>query len=68
MEIYKDDAIQYMVTQFQGGSLSLPKQDNMEDRESIVEKVKLAYPEQDILDLVGIVHKGDVKWQDIQRR
>jgi hypothetical protein len=68
MEIYKDDAIQYMVIQFQGGSMSLPKQDNMEDRESIVEKAKLAYPKQDILDLVGIVHKGEVKWQDTQRR
>ena len=64
LEIWKDDKLQYMVIDFTGGSISLPKQDDMQDREDIVEKAKEAYPNTNILDLVGIVHKGETIWQD----
>jgi len=68
LEIWQDNQLKYIVIDFHGGSMSLPKQDDIDDRDDIVEKAKEAFPpEHEILDLVGIVYEGDVIWQDILR-
>ena len=64
IELFEEEQVKYMTVPFQGGSMSLPEKENMQDRDDIVEKVKEAYPNKTILDLVGIVYEGETIWQD----
>ncbi len=63
MEIYKDDEIKYLTMEFMGGSKSLPKQEDMEDRQYIVDQVQKIV-DYEVLDLVGIVQNGKTIWKD----
>ena len=65
LEIYEDNEIKYLSATFKGGSMSLPKQEDMDDRDDIVEKAKGAFPQHEILDLIGVAYEGDVVWMDI---
>ncbi len=63
MEVYKDNEIKYVPIEFIGGSLSLPKQDDMADREYIIEQVQRMV-DFEVIDLTGIVQDNKIIWGD----
>ena len=65
MEVFHDDKLGYMSVEFRGGSLALPEQDDMEDRQYIINQVQKIYKDQfEVLDLVGITQEGEIIWND----
>ena len=64
LEVWHEDKIAYINAEFAGGSLSLPSQTDMSDREDILEKAKEAYSQFEILDFIGVMQEGEVIWVD----
>lgn len=62
LEIWVDGKIQYIIIEIGGNHI--PKQMDIEARESLTEVIKEGYTQYTVLDLIGIMYKGNLIWQD----
>ena len=62
MEVWKDDKIQYANADMKGDYL--PKQTDGEARAEITEMLNGSLDGVNVLDIIGVYHKGEEVWQD----